>query len=108
LTECTPLARRFGLVIVEQAQQIATAVPLIAQPRSADALGRAVREIHRLENEGDDLLAEGLVEVYEGVTQVPNLIAAMRWDDVYQVLEDATDKAEHVAAVLEDIAVKNA
>jgi uncharacterized protein len=83
-------------------------VPLLPEPRNAEALGRAVREIHRLENEADDLLAEGLIEVYQGVTEVSALIAAMRWEDVYQVLEDATDKAEHVADVLEDVAAKNA
>ena len=32
----------------------------------------------------------------------------MRWNDLYQLLEDATDKAENVATVLNNIALKNA
>jgi uncharacterized protein len=67
---------------------------------------RAVREIHRLENEGDDL-AEALGHLYEGITAVPELIHAMRWEDIYQVMERATDEAEGVAAVLDDIVVKH-
>jgi predicted phosphate transport protein (TIGR00153 family) len=104
----TPIARQFGKVILEQAEQIARAVPLLEERRNADALERATQEIHRLENEADDLLAEALGTLYDGVTEVPQLIKAMRWDDLYQLLEDTTDKAEGVATALSNIALKNA
>jgi uncharacterized protein len=104
----TPIARQFGKVILEQAEQIARAVPLLEARRNADALERATQEIHRLENEADDLLAEALGTLYDGVTEVPQLIKAMRWDDLYQLLEDTTDKAEGVATALSNIALKNA
>ena len=104
----TPLARQFGKVILEQCEQIARAVPLLEERRNADALQRATQEIHRLENEGDDLLAEAVAHLYDGVTQVPELICAMRWGDIYQLLEDTTDKAEQVATALSNIALKNA
>jgi len=32
----------------------------------------------------------------------------MRWNDIYQLLEDTTDKSENVATVLNNIALKNA
>ena len=104
----TPLAKQFGKVILEQCEQIAHAVPLLEERRNADALQRATQEIHRLENEGDDLLAEAVAHLYDGVTQVPELICAMRWGDIYQLLEDTTDKAEQVATALSNIALKNA
>ena len=56
----------------------------------------------------DDLLAEAIATLYDGVTEVPQLIKAMRWNDLYQLLEDTTDKAETVATVLSNIALKNA
>jgi predicted phosphate transport protein (TIGR00153 family) len=108
LDEPTPIARQFGRVILDQAEQIARAVPLLETRRNADALERATQEIHRLENEADDLLAEALGTLYDGVTEVPQLIKAMRWDDLYQLLEDTTDKAEGVATALSNIALKNA
>jgi predicted phosphate transport protein (TIGR00153 family) len=104
----TPLARQFGRVILEQCEQIARAVPMLEERRQADALQRVTQEIHRLENEGDDLLAEAVAHLYDGVTQVPELICAMRWGDIYQLLEDTTDKAEQVATALSNIALKNA
>lgn len=108
INETTPLAQRFGRVILDQAEQIAMAIPMLGKPKNAEELERATHEIHRLENEGDDLLAEAIAGLYEGVTEVPQLIKAMRWDDIYQLLEDATDKAEEVAVVLQNIAFKNA
>ena len=104
----TPIACQFSKVILEQAEQIARAVPLLEQRSQAEVLRGATQEIHRLENEGDDLLAEAVATLYDGVTEVPQLIAAMRWNDLYTLLEDTTDKAEHVATVLNNIALKNA
>jgi len=104
----TTIACRFSSVILDQAEQIAKAVPLLESRRNAEALQRATQEIHRLENEGDDLLADAIATLYDGVTEVPQLIQAMRWNDLYQLLEDATDKAENVATVLNNIALKNA
>ena len=104
----TPLAKQFGKVILEQCEQIARAVPLLEDRRNAETLQRATQEIHRLENEGDDLLADAVASLYDGVTEVPQLINAMRWGDIYQLLEDTTDKAEQVATALSNIALKNA
>ncbi len=106
--EPTPLARQFGQVILDQAEQIARSVPLLEARKFADDLQQATQEIHRLENEADDLLAEAVATLYDGVTEVPQLVHAIRWGDIYQLLEDATDKAEEVAVVLQNIAVKHA
>ncbi|HET6319665.1 MAG TPA: DUF47 family protein [Chloroflexota bacterium] len=108
LDEVTPIARQFGKVILDQCEQIAKAVPLLEEHRYADAMQKSTQEIHRLENEGDDLLADAIATLYDGVTEVPQLIKVMRWNDLYQLLEDTTDKAEGVATALSNIALKNA
>jgi predicted phosphate transport protein (TIGR00153 family) len=104
----TPIARQFAKVILEQAEQIARIVPLLEQRKQAENMRAGTQEIHRLENEADDLLADAIATLYDGVTEVPQLIKAMRWNDIYQLLEDATDKAETVATVLNNVALKNA
>jgi len=104
----TPIACSFSKVILEQSEQIARAVPLLEERSQAATLRAATQEIHRLENVGDDLLADAVATLYDGVTEVPQLIHAMRWSDLYTLLEDTTDKAEHVATVLNTIALKNA
>jgi uncharacterized protein len=108
IDEPTPIARQLSKVILEQAEQIARAVPLLENRREVESLQRCTQEIHRLEKEADDLLAGAIAHLYDGVTTVPELIKAMRWNDVYELLEDATDKSENVATVLSNIALKNA
>jgi hypothetical protein len=107
IAQPTPLARRFGSVILEQATQVSGAIPLLRSGRGSTRLEEANREIHRLENEADDIFAEALAHLYDGVTEIPDLIRAIRWGDVYAVLETATDKAEHVAIVMHNIALKH-
>ena len=69
---------------------------------------RHVRELHRLENEGDDALGNALAVLYDGVTQIPELVCALRWGELYQILEDASDRGEDVADILEGILLKYA
>ncbi len=104
----TPIARQFGKVILEQCEQIARAVPLLEQKQQYETLQRSLHEIHRLENEADDLLAEAIATLYDGITEVPKLIVAMRWNDLYTLFEDTTDKAEHVATMIGNVALKHA
>src|SRR6202165_2427136 len=104
----TLIARQFAKVILEQTEQIARAVPLLEDRRQVETLRRATHEIHRLENEADDLLAEAIATLSDGGPAVPQLIKTMRWDDLYQLLEDTTDKGEQVATILSNIAIKNA
>jgi uncharacterized protein len=106
MSEVTPIARQFGRIILEQNEQIALAIPLLESGKDPRMLERATHEIHRLENEGDDLLAEAVATLYDGVTEVPALIRAMRWGDIYQLLEDATDKCEYVATVIRNVSGK--
>jgi predicted phosphate transport protein (TIGR00153 family) len=108
ISTVTPLARQFGRVILEQAEVLARAVPLLENRKHAEELERAAREIHRLENEGDDLLSEAVATLYDGVRDVPELVKAIKWGDIYELLEATTDKAEQVAIVLQGISLKNA
>ena len=108
ITEVKPLAKQFGLVIQEQCEQIAMAVPYLEARKFGAELDKVANEVHRLENEADDLLADAVATLYDGVTEVPQLIEAIRWGDIYQLLEDATDRAEHVAVLLQNISLKNA
>lgn len=107
LSEPTPLAKQLARVLVDQTEQLVKAIPLIEATKSAAQLEEVTREIHRLENEGDELFAEALSRLYDGATDIPGLVQAIRWGDIYQVLETATDKAEHVAVVLNNIALKH-
>jgi hypothetical protein len=108
IEEPTPLSRKFARVIVDQAMVVREAIPLLDGLEDTEALRRHIVELHRLENEGDDLMNQALGGLYEGVVGVSDLVLAVKWGGIYEVLEQATDKGEHVGIALESIVVKHA
>lgn len=103
----TPLAEKLARIIVQQARIIADAVPLLDGLSQAERLQQCSVELHRLENEADQLMDVALATLYDQVTDVPRLIVAEKWGDIYRVLEGATDRAEDVAVALGTIVVKH-
>jgi hypothetical protein len=108
IDEPTALARDFCRVLVAQSKVIEEAVPLLDGLKEEKLLRQHIVELHRLENEADDLMNRALGTLYDGITQVPELVRAIQWGDIYNVLERATDRAEDVAVALESIVVKHA
>jgi len=108
LTESNDTAELLARILHEQAEAIARAVPLLSDVgKHGDALRGHVVEIHRLENEADDVLNQALAVLYQGVEDIPALISCLHWGELYGLLENATDRAEDVADVLEDIYLKH-
>ena len=63
-------------------------------------------EINSLENEADDVHHAALAELFE--TCRTDTCEVIKWREIYQHMEDATDRAEDVANVLEGIVLKHA
>ena len=109
LKECTEPAKLLTRIVVEQAIHVDKAMSVIEEVgKNRDVLRHYAVEIHRLENEADDALNEALATLYQGVTEVPDLIRSLRWGELYGLLEDATDRAEDIGDRLEAIVAKYA
>jgi uncharacterized protein len=101
-------ARVLARILVDQTQALAVAVPLLTDVgKNGEAIRRHVLEVHRLENEADDVLNQALATLYDDAHDIPTLVTCMHWGAVAGLLEDATDRAEDVADVLESIYLKN-
>jgi uncharacterized protein Yka (UPF0111/DUF47 family) len=61
-------------------------------------------EIHRLENEGDRLLRDGVASLFAKGTDP---MVVIRWKDIFESLEAAVDACETVAHLLEGIVLKH-
>ena len=62
-------------------------------------------EINRLENVADRIYRAAIAELFENAT---DLAAVIKWREIYEHMESATDRCEDVANVLEGIALKHA
>ena len=100
--ETTDYARQFGDVIQRMAVQLHEVVSTLERP--AGIAPRLV-EIHRLENEGDDLYHEAIGELFRGT---PDPLRVIRWKDIYDKLEAAVDRCEQAANIIETVIIKHA
>lgn len=100
--ETTDFARQFGDVIQRMAVQLHEVVSTLERP--AGIAPRLV-EIHRLENEGDDLYHEAIGDLFQGT---PDPIRVIRWKDIYDKLEAAVDRCEQAANIIETVIIKHA
>ena len=60
-------------------------------------------EVNRLENLADDVLAHALMDLFK----TNDAISIIKYKDIYEHLESATDYCEDVANVLSDIAIRH-
>ncbi|MGE0157707.1 MAG: DUF47 domain-containing protein, partial [Geobacter sp.] len=62
-------------------------------------------EINAIENEADRVSREAIGRLFD---EEKNPIELLKWKEIYETLETATDKCEEVANILESVMVKNA
>jgi predicted phosphate transport protein (TIGR00153 family) len=64
-----------------------------------------LREIKRLEHQGDRQLREGLTALFEGGVDP---MVVIRWKDIFERVEDGIDACDRVAHLLRGLSVKQA
>lgn len=98
-------ARALGHVLVKATAILIEAVTKMRNMKDPDAVLRCCIEVHSQENEGDRIEQHALASLFE---HAPSPIDIIKWKDIYQDLESATDRCEDVANVIEGIVLKNA
>jgi uncharacterized protein len=93
-------AVEFADVLVAAGQPIVNALRCL---HTGEELAPHLVEIHRLENEGDRLLRDGVASLFARGTDP---MVVIRWKDIFESLEAAVDACETVAHVLEGITLK--
>ena len=94
-------ARELAKVISASTLEIHHAITAMSNSKS---LAVHSVEINRLENEADRIHQQGVGRLFDEET---NPIAVMKWKETLDFLEEATDRCEDVANVIEGVAVKN-
>jgi uncharacterized protein len=61
-------------------------------------------EIHRLENVADDIYFRAMGKLFKNATDP---IEVVKWKEFLEILENATDRAESVANIIESIVLKH-
>jgi len=100
----TEKARQLGQLIRSGAQELHMAMPNLREKKNFRLVTEHIKEINTIENNGDRILREALVEIVSHKEDLYNLI---RWKEIYEMLEETTDTMEDVADVLQRVVIKN-
>jgi predicted phosphate transport protein (TIGR00153 family) len=105
LSEMTAPARALADVLVRATEAVAVAVHGLSNLKRPDDILKACIEVNRLEDEGDEILRGALAELFRDARD-PLLV--LKWKEVYEALENATDRCEDVANVIEGVVLEHA
>jgi hypothetical protein len=104
LTEMTEPARALSDVLVRSTEEVVIAVSGLKNLKQPDVILKACIEVNRLENEGDEILRGALADLFRGAND-PLLV--LKWKEVYEALENATDRCEDVANIIEGVVLEH-
>ncbi len=96
--------KKFAEIVHKCAAEVVKLTADLQGFKSGTAAGSA-EEIDRLENEADELLNESVVSLFE---KKLDALEVIKLKEVYEFMEEITDKFEDVALLLRDLAIKYA
>jgi len=103
VVKADPYIRQFGDCLRRSAQEIKSAIYLLGQKKLLAMQPHCVN-LNELENEGDDLMRQGIKHLFLNVTDPIELI---KHKEIYERLEETTDSCEDVANTLQSIIMRN-
>ena len=105
LTVMTGDVRDLADVLHRSAQQVEAAVRGLRTLRDPQATLKLCIDINRLENEADAILRRSVARLFK---EEKDPIFVIKWKEVYENLESATDRCEDVANIIEGVILEHA
>jgi hypothetical protein len=105
LTEMTPEVQELARVLVRCADILGQALHGLRDLKNADAIVQHCIEINQLENEADVILRRAVARLFDQEQDVRLII---KWKEIYEHLENATDRCEDVANIIEGVVLEHA
>jgi len=93
--------RQLARLANSQAAAINAAVGMLKNPSGMNA---QIVEIHRLENEADEAYSRAIGELFKNSTDP---IEVIKQKELLEILENATDRCESVANIMESVVLKH-
>lgn len=104
IDHATPEAKSLGFLILQGCQAVDRAVAKLSN-KTDEQIFESCVEINAIENEADRVSREAIGRLFD---EEKNPIELLKWKEIYETLEKATDKCEDAANILESVMVKNA
>ncbi|HSN90266.1 MAG TPA: DUF47 family protein [Anaeromyxobacteraceae bacterium] len=106
IEQVLPEARELAVVFLAQTQKMEEAVRGLRNlKRNTRMILDACKEMNVLENQADTLTRRTMAKLF---TKGNDPLEVMKWKEIIDLIEDATDRAEDVANVIEGVVLEHA
>ena len=104
-TTMTPDIRDLADVLHRAAQQVELATKGLRNLKDPQSILKRCVDINRLENEADQILRRAVARLFK---ESKDAIEVIKWKEIYESLENATDRCEDVANIIEGVVLEHA
>ena len=101
----TQRAKELSKIIVQASAELDVVIPNLRRGHRLKQTMICCEELNRLENEADTVYRKAMGELFDNTTDIAEVI---KWREIYEHMESATDRCEDIANILEGVALKNA
>lgn len=101
----TTRAKELSKIIVLAAQELERAIPNVRHRNRLKQTLAACEELNRLENEAHVSTVRLWGKLF---SDSADMVEVIKWREIYEHMESATDRCEDIATTLERVALKNA
>ncbi|MBA7691272.1 hypothetical protein ES703_99815 [subsurface metagenome] len=101
----TERAQELADILVRTTSEVSAALPRLRRRNQLNKIPEHCIEINRLENEADRVVRAALTELFHDQVDLADVI---KWREIYEHMETATDRCEDIANVLEGVMIKRA
>jgi predicted phosphate transport protein (TIGR00153 family) len=105
LTVMTPEVRDLADVLHRATLQVEAAMRGLRSMKEPQSTLKLCIDINRLENEADAILRRSVARLFK---EEKDPITVIKWKEVYENLENATDRCEDVANIIEGVILEHA
>lgn len=105
LRDSEPEALELAAVLIKAVIEVNKAMTQLRDLKDRDRIIETCKEINRYENAADALIRKAVARLYN---EEKDAIHVLKWKEIYDYLEDAVDRCEDVANVLEGVALEYA
>jgi uncharacterized protein len=100
-----PDARELAGVLVAQTLKMQEAVRGLRNVRESEKILLCCREVNSLENQADSILRAALARLFKSGADP---LTVMKWKEILDLIETATDRAEDVVNIIEGVVLEHA
>jgi len=100
-----PDARELAGVLVAQTLKMQEAVRGLRNVRESEKILLCCREVNSLENQADSILRTALARLFKSGADP---LTVMKWKEILDLIETATDRAEDVVNIIEGVVLEHA